>query len=298
MLYLHLIMKQLTIFTPTYNRKHTLDRLYQSLRQQDCKDFVWLIVDDGSTDGTEQVVKEWHNEGVIDIWYYLQPNGGKMRAHNRGVKECKTELFMCLDSDDMLTSPRSVSELLAFWNEKASVAHRPDICGIISFKKIIGKDHSFQQTTVETLTLEGLRQYSDECETSLTFKTDVLRQYPFPEIEGEKFVTEAVVYDLLDQKYQYLLFPVYTQTCEYQDDGYSRNYLKVMLANPKGYQLYYNQLVRLKKERRIYHTRMYIATSLLAHDKKMFQKTSSKTLFLLFWPMGYMQYRRLKKGRW
>ena len=291
-------MKQLTIFTPTYNRSNTLPKLYISLCQQECKDFVWLIVDDGSSDETEEIVKAWSNEAKVEIFYYKQQNGGKMRAHNRGVRECKTELFMCLDSDDMLTSPDSICELLAFWQEKTSVAHRPDTCGIISFKKIIGKDHSFQQTDVELLTLEGLRQYSDECETTLTFKTEVLRQYPFPEIEGEKFVTEAVVYDQLDRKYQYLLFPHYTQTCEYQPDGYTNNYLRVLLANPKGYALYYDQLVKFKKEGRFYHTKMYIATSLLAHDKKMLCKASNKLLFLLLLPVGYLQYRRLKKGRW
>ncbi len=291
-------MKRLTIFTPTYNRANTLPNLYVSLCMQENNDFVWLIVDDGSTDNTEEKVREWMKESKIDIIYFKQANGGKMRAHNRGVKECETELFMCLDSDDVLTSPQSVNELLTFWQEKSSFAHRSDICGIISFKKIIGKKHHFQQTDVETLTLEGLRQYSDECETTLTFKAEVLKHFPFPEIEGEKFITEDVVYDLIDTKYQYLLLPTYLQTCDYRDDGYSRNYLKVLLANPKGYQLYFNQLVKLKKKGRFYHTKMYIATGLLSGDKKLIRKASNKLLALLLFPFGYRRYRRLLQGRW
>ena len=290
-------MKTLTIFTPTYNRKHTLPRLYESLLGQECTDFIWLIVDDGSSDGTEELVRLWKTEGKVDISYYWQPNGGKMRAHNKGVRECKTELFMCLDSDDVLTSPTSVGELLSFWDDE-KMGEGNNICGIISFKKIIGKDHTFRGTDVETLTLEGLKKYSDECETTLTFKTEVISKYPFPEIDGEKFVTEAVVYDLLDLKYKYLLFPRYTQTCEYQDNGYTRNYLNVLLANPKGYQLYYNQAVALRKGRLLSNVKMYVATSLLAGDKKMLAKANSKLLTLLLLPLGWLQSRRLRQGRW
>lgn len=93
----------LTIFTPTFNRAELLKRVYDSLLRQREKNFSWLIVDDGSTDNTKEVVEEWLREGRINIQYEYQENGGKMRAHNQGVNLCNTELFLCLDSDDFLT---------------------------------------------------------------------------------------------------------------------------------------------------------------------------------------------------
>ena len=96
-------MKKLTIFTPTYNRAYCLPELYESLLVQNKEDFVWMVVDDGSTDETKKIIDKWICDGKINIIYIYQQNSGKMSAHNRAVKECNTELFMCLDSDDKLT---------------------------------------------------------------------------------------------------------------------------------------------------------------------------------------------------
>src|SRR5690554_1988606 len=91
----------ITVFTPTYNRAHTLPRLYQSLLDQIFRDFEWLIVDDGSTDGTKELVEGWIAEAAIQIRYIYQPNGGKHTAFNRGVREARSPLFASIDSDDM-----------------------------------------------------------------------------------------------------------------------------------------------------------------------------------------------------
>ena len=94
--------KTITVFTPTYNRRNTLPALYKSLVEQTNKEFTWLIVDDGSSDGTEDIVAKWMLEGFVDIKYIRQENGGKMRAHNKGVQICDTEYFVCIDSDDFI----------------------------------------------------------------------------------------------------------------------------------------------------------------------------------------------------
>ena len=289
-------MKQLTIFTPTFNRKHTLPRLYESLCMQDCLDFIWLIVDDGSNDDTKELVSQWINNGKIDICYYKQQNGGKMRAHNRGVKECQTELFMCLDSDDMLNSSTVITDNLRFWNNH-SVSTRSDISGMVSYRKMTNGPFS-PFPDIEFTTLSELHNAGFKGETTLVFKTKVLKEYLFPEIEGEKFITEAYIYDQLDIHYKMLVFPYFSQICEYQKDGYTNNYLQVLLNNPKGYQMYFNQLIKLKKNGRFYHTKMYIATSLLANDKNMFWKASNKILFLLLFPLGYLQYQNFQNGKW
>ena len=92
-------MKRLTIFTPTYNRAYILPKLYDSLCEQTCQDFDWLIVDDGSTDHTKELVGDWIKEKKISIRYVCQENGGKMRAYNKAVSLTETELFVCIDSD-------------------------------------------------------------------------------------------------------------------------------------------------------------------------------------------------------
>ena len=109
--------QKVTVFTPAYNRAYTLGRLYESLLKQTDKRFCWLIVDDGSTDQTEELVSNWIKENRIDIEYYKQENQGKPAAHNTGVELTKTELFTCVDSDDYLTD-NAVGEILNAWERK------------------------------------------------------------------------------------------------------------------------------------------------------------------------------------
>ena len=104
----------LTIFTPTYNRRHILPRLYDSLCAQTSKDFVWLVVDDGSTDQTFELFEEWQKEKKINISFYQQKNQGKSVAMNKGINECKTKLFTCVDSDDYLVN-EAVNSILDTW---------------------------------------------------------------------------------------------------------------------------------------------------------------------------------------
>ena len=105
-----------TIFTPTFNRKELLGKLYSSLQNQTYRDFEWLIVDDGSTDGTEEGVKEFINEKKLDIKYFYTENGGKQRAYNFGVEKAEGELFICLDSDDEYVET-GLETILRYWEK-------------------------------------------------------------------------------------------------------------------------------------------------------------------------------------
>lgn len=224
-------MKQLTIFTPTYNRAYSLPRLYDSLLKQDTSVFKWLIVDDGSTDNTKELVDGWIREGKLEIRYIYQKNAGKMTAHNLGVKECDTELFLCCDSDDWMAE-NSIKPALDFWN-----AYKKELSGMVG-----PRDNKKSETdSLETLpknektdTLSGLYKKGYFGETALFFKTSVIRQYPFPVIDGEKFIPEEYVYRQLDDKYELLIYPTYCMDCEYQPDGYTNNGLKLKIKNPKS----------------------------------------------------------------
>ena len=259
-------MKQLTIFTPTYNRAYTLPRLYNSLLKQDASLFKWLIVDDGSTDNTEELVGKWIKEHKLDIKYIYQQNAGKMQAHNRGLKECDTELFLCCDSDDWMAE-NSIRPALEFWNKHQKEhsgmvgprrqhqkelsgmvgprrQHQKELSGMVGPKTIINRNIDTLSTlpkddTVDTLS--GLYEKGYKGETALIFRTSVIRKYPFPKIEGEKFITEDYIYCQLDDKYELLIYPQYCMECEYQQDGYTENIIKLERANPKGFALYYNE---------------------------------------------------------
>ena len=290
--------KRLTIFTPTYNRKHTLPQLYDSLCRQTCKDFTWLIVDDGSTDGTEALIWQWAAEGKTDIAYHRQANRGKMAAHNKGVGFCATELFVCIDSDDYLASGRVVADLLAFWDANSDVAGLPTTSGMVSYRKMLTGTFSPFPENVSLSTLAQLYEQGFKGETTLVFKTDVLRRHPFPEIDGEKFITEAYVYDQLDRHFQMLVFPHFSQVCEYQPDGFTRNGWDVLFKNPKGYRMYYNQCMKFGRGSFLYNMRMYIACSLLAADGRTFADCDFKLPLLLAYPLGLRQYHRLLNHKW
>ncbi len=229
----------LTIFTPTYNRAYILPNLYRTLISQTSDEFIWMIIDDGSNDETEMLVQSWIDENKLEIIYYKQENGGKQRAHNTAVKLCTTECFLCVDSDDYLIDT-AVEVLKYRWDEVRSDLH---ICGIIALK---GYD---EKTPMGSPLPKGIKespltslyqQYGFTGETALMFRTDLIKDYPYPVAEGEKFITESYLYLQLDQHYTMAILDEIINICGYQDDGYTKNIYKVFVKNPISY-------MRLKK---------------------------------------------------
>ena len=284
----------ITIFTPTYNRVSLLPRLYESLGRQTNRDFVWLIVDDGSTDNTSSLVNEWSKEGKIDIKYVFQENAGKMKAHNRGVRECKTELFMCLDSDDYL-SDDCIEKIYLHWSDYKD---NPKVSGMVAYRKMVGRTPSFFPE-VEFSTLHGLhRTYIGE--TALAFRSDILRQFPFPEIEGEKFIGEGIVYEKLDQRFVLAVIPEYWMICEYQDGGYTDNSLRTLINNPCGWALNARQKYEIYGHgvrNRIKWMSTYICASLFANYSlaNIVCKSPNRVLCVMCLPIGWMQKIRNQK---
>ncbi len=233
----------LTIFTPTYNRELLLKRAYESLLRQTRKDFCWLIVDDGSADHTRELVASWVAQGELPIRYEYCQNGGKMRAHNRGAQLCKTELFLCLDSDDYLTET-AVEEICACWEQ---IAPQKSLAGIVAHK---GKSETqllsgvefpiMSNTTLYSLYLKGFRG-----ETTLVFKTEVLKKYPFPEIDGEKYVPEDYIYDKIDAEYVLRVLPRIITVCEIVSEGYTDSVKCLKRDNKTAWYLYYEQRARI-----------------------------------------------------
>ena len=234
---------KLTIFTPAYNRAQTLPRLYRSLQYQACHDFEWLIVDDGSTDGTETVAREFTREQDFPVRYIRKENGGKHTAHNLALEQARGEWFLCVDSDDYLADG-AVAALLSFLEERdppeGVVAYKTDIRGNLLSGAFPQEP---DQVKLHSLSLD----YGCTGEFTLVFRTDFAREYPFPVFPGERFITESAIYDRMDREGWFALLRSVITVCEYQPDGYSRSTDNLMRSSPNGFCLYFLQRIDLQR---------------------------------------------------
>lgn len=246
-------MELLTIFTPTYNRAKYLIKLFESLEKQKNKNFEWIIIDDDSSDNSENVVKSFKDKNPeFRIIYQKQQHGGKHRAINRAVNIAKGDFFFIVDSDDKLTD--NAVKLIFKWVE--SIEEKPEYCGVaglrISPKGCIwgGNPNIKKGEWVDSSSLER-EKYNLNGDKSEVYRTDVLRDHPFPEFEDEFFVTEAVVWDAIaadGYKIRWYNEPIYI--CDYHEDGLTANganEIRGHINNYQGYLYYINQCKRIKK---------------------------------------------------
>lgn len=234
-----------TVFTPTYNRAHTLMRPYESLCAQTCRDFEWLIVDDGSTDGTEALVTEWIAQARIPIRYIRQDNGGKHRAFNRGVREAHGILFVPLDSDDWCT-PDALACFDFHWQSIPA-----EVRGLFSgvgclchdeHGQIVGKPYPASPLDQNLFAL--LRQGQLVGEKWGCCRTDLLRSYPFPEFPGEKFVPEALVWNRIAEHHKIRFVNEALRIYADSRDGLVASILRIRVNSPQASALYYLEAAR------------------------------------------------------
>jgi len=192
-----------TIFTPTYNRAHTLHRVYDSLKAQTYRSFEWLVVDDGSSDGTNLLIQGWQKTADFPIIYLQQPNYGKHIAFNRGVSKANGSLFLPIDSDDTF-KPNSLESMLRWWR-LIPKSKRESFTGIVTLcqfesGKICGDE--FSSSPLDTNALDLRYIHKKRGETWGFHRTDILKKYPFPEDNSVRFVPENIVWDAIASKYQ------------------------------------------------------------------------------------------------
>ena len=235
----------LTIFTPTYNRAYSLERLYKSLVTQSLKDFEWLVVDDGSTDNTEELINKFVSDNKVKICYFKQENGGKHRAINRGAAMAQGDYFLIVDSDDYLTSD-AVESIKREW---IKVCTRSDISGICfrkinySTNEIIGK--AFPKDKLFATTFDIYYNWKIRGDKAEVFRTSLIRKNPFPEISGERFMTETYVWNKIAGHRKSMLYCINQgiYMCDYLPDGLTANFKCLLRNNPKGYIKYYSSLL-------------------------------------------------------
>ena len=290
--------KQLTIFTPVYNRAKKIKNLYQSLVKQTNHNYIWMIVDDGSKDNIDDVVSDFINENKIEIQYYKQENQGKHVAHNLGVSKCKTDYFACVDSDDTLLS-NAIEDILDYIKDNEQVLMTESISGVLSYKgyssdEKVGK---YPDSTEPASLTELYQKKGMTGDTFLIFKTDIIRKFPFPVFAGEKFLRESISYDLMDKEYKYVILGEILYLCEYFDDGLTKNASRLELKSPKGAALFRKHEAEKAQRRKdkIRNLIAYVFFSKLGHNTKECRHFLGVRYFF-YWPLsfsGYIKYSRI-----
>lgn len=240
----------ITVFTPTYNRAYIIENLYRSLQRQTNKNFEWLVVDDGPTDDTEVLFKEWIKEKSFAVRYIKTENGGKHRAINLGLKEAEGELFFIVDSDDYL-SDDAVESILSQYNYVKTDSEFAGVCGMRAYPngRRIGGEVPFD--IFEGTGFDYWFRNNITGDSAEVFKTDVFRQFLFPEIEGEKFCPEALIwYRMARAGYKIRYFNKKIYVCDYLQDGLTAKITKLRINSPLGTMLTYKELYEAKVNRK------------------------------------------------
>jgi len=193
---------KLTVFTPTYNRAYTLPGLFASLQAQTVQDFEWLVVDDGSSDGTRELVADYAEQAGFAVRYHWQPNGGKHAATNAGVRLARSPLFLTFDSDDEML-PTTVENFLTVW-EAIPAAERHRYAGVTGLCVTPDGERvgtGFPSDVFDSTTLASHYRYGVTGEKCGFTRTDVMREFPFPVHEGVGFVPESLVWNKIGASY-------------------------------------------------------------------------------------------------
>ena len=290
-------MKTLTVFTPAYNRKETLRRTYKSLCMQNCKDFVWLIIDDGSTDGTEEAVKEWMSENIIEIRYIYQENQGMHGAHNTAYHNIDTELNTCIDSDDYMPE-NAVERILTIWREKGS----SKVAGLI------GLDVDEQGNPISGLfpdvkTFNLIKRVFGEYDfksgdTKLVVRTELYKSVaPMPVFKGEKNFNPQLMHLKISLNYDFI--PVNEAFCvvNYQDTGMTSGILKQFYNSPNSFAEYRKFQLSIPNSPlkfRLRYSTHYVSSCILAHKKHFVADSPRKCSTVLSLAPGFLLSRYIK----
>lgn len=289
----------LTVLTPTFNRAHLLPRVHQSLIDQTEKAFEWIIVDDGSTDGTQSLVERWIEDSPFPVSYVWQENRGKHAAVNHGVQLAKGELILILDSDDWLV-PNAI-ERIRYWWQSIPVGERTRYAGVAGLcalpsGTIVGTH--FPKDVLDSDSIEIRVRYKvkgDKCEV---WRKDVLQRFPFPEDLG-RFVTEALVWNRIAHHYKLRFVNEVWKITEYQEEGLTARSLALRASSPHAARLYYKEFAESNRSdiptlRRLREYANYTRFSLHGNVSLVCQAgdVKYKALWALAAPVGVMLYLR------
>lgn len=285
-------MKVLTIVTPTFNRASTLLKCYESLMQQSCLAFDWLIVDDGSTDNTEAIVNQWISEcDKFPIRYIKKKNGGKASALNMAFDNLDTPYFCVLDSDDVLFS----TAVESFLNEREKSDGDEKCCGIMGFRS--NEDGTVMggkpvPTSKGRITMIDILNERFRTELFCFYKSSVVKHLRFPQFPNEKFVSPQWLDFELSRNYYFVPSDKQYCICVYIADGLTRNKKKIIVRNPHGYTAVKRQSFEFSNylNLSVKHGLMYDCGCIIGKDKEWLNNSPQKLLSIFLMPFAYLIY--------
>lgn len=286
------IKKALTIFTPAYNRAHTLSRTYVSLCRQSCKDFVWLIIDDGSTDDTKDLVASWQkkNNG-FEITYKYKENGGMHTAHNAAYKLIDTELNVCIDSDDCLAYG-AVEKILNLWEKYGDEKY----AGIIGLDADMNGDiiGDCIPNNLKEVTLSELKnRYHCRGDKKLVYRTSVITSVPeYPVFKCEKRVAMSYKYIMIDSKYKLLTLNEVLCNVDRQADGLTSSMFRQYLISPRGFAEVRKAYMKHSKffSERLHAAIHYVAHCITYRNMHFITESPAKIMTFFAVPLGICLY--------
>lgn len=294
---------KISILTPTYNRANLLNKLYESLVKNSKYDIniEWLIMNDGSTDETKNVIKEFIAENKIEIKYFEQENQGKMVSINKLVEKATGDLIIDCDSDDYFTE-----DAFKIINEEYKKnKNENNIYGLCFLKydqdgKNMGNNFKNKKTTMFDLYFKE----GENGEKAIVFFSSIRKQYKHELEHNERFVTEARMYHKLDEKYKMICINKPIMICEYQKEGYTQNIIKQFKENPYGYYKYFKEILEhdfsgVTFNKRLYAIKHYILFSYLAKKKiklNYIKNLENKILMLILYFPGLLKIKLIEKA--
>lgn len=278
-------MPVLTVFTPTYNRAHTLVRTYESLCRQTCKDFEWLVIDDGSTDNTGKLVLSWIADNIIPIRYIYKPNGGLHTGYTTAIANLRTELNICIDSDDFMPDD-AVEKIIDTWHR----IKKNDLAGIVGLDytpegKPIGGE--FSQL--------GEKHFYEICDfhrgdTKIACRTDILQSLPQMRSFGkEKNFNPIYYYMQVDVDHKFYLVNDNLCIVEYQPEGMSAGIFRQYRNSPRSFAEIRRLAMRMpyySLKRQYINAAHYVSSAIFSGDLRFLSSSPRPMLTFLAIPAG------------
>lgn len=284
-------MKPITVFTPAYNRENLLPRCFESMKNQTVKDFIWMVIDDGSTDNTRELVQNWINtETTFEIQYYYKENGGLHTAYNEAIAHIETPLCVCIDSDDWMPD-NAIELILNFWEKNGS----DDYAGIVGLDftsdgKVIGDPLPNQKSVNLIDLLVGKYPIVNGDRTNVV-RTELYKKYaPMKVFPGEKNFNPHYMHLQISQEYDFLVLNENLRFVEYQPGGMSDSVLKQYRSSPNSFaeiRKLYLSFPGTSLKFKIRHAIHLTASCILAgKPMEAFSGTHNKLIVGLLFPVG------------
>lgn len=294
-------MSFFTVFTSTYNRGYTLPVLFESLLNQTCKDFEWVIVDDGSNDETASLIRKWKEKNIFDIKYYYKENGGKPRAINFGIQKATGRYFFIVDSDDRLKN--NALEKMKKWC--LEIDDREEFVGVGAAR--VYPDGKYIKGVAPCVNEEGYvdasnlerEKYNLDADMCEAYKTEIFKRFPMAEWKGEKFAPEQIALNemaLNGYKIRWHSDKIYI--CDYLEDGLTKGSFSLEKNNPMGYAMMYNHMLKypnMKPKQKYHAACQHIALSIYGRHIEYICKSNSMIYTILALPAGLVLSFRRKK---